>query len=121
MTEDECWPARNDHAPADRYELYVEEARTRTCACAFSPPADGWSMAALLTCSETSLRAAAGPRAQLTHLGVTALRDAQAADVLALSRVIRRDGAVIHAEAWLFSHAVVEPMLHVTATLAVPG
>jgi hypothetical protein len=23
----------------------------------------------------------------------------------------------VHAEAWLFSHAVVEPMLHATATL----
>ena len=37
--------------------------------------------------------------------------------MIALSRVSRRDGEVVHAEAWLFSHAVVEPMLHATATL----
>ena len=51
---------------------------------------------------------------------MTVLRSAQAADVLALSRVIRRDGDRVHAETWLFSHAVVEPMLHATATLVQP-
>jgi acyl-coenzyme A thioesterase PaaI-like protein len=66
---------------------------------------------------ETSLRAAVGLESTLTHLNVTVLRAAHNADVLALSRVIRRDGEVAHAEAWLFSHAVVEPMLHATATL----
>ena len=40
------------------------------------------------------------------------------ADVIALSRVLRQDRNLVHAEAWLFSHAVVEPMLHATATLA---
>ena len=38
--------------------------------------------------------------------------------MLALSRVIRRDRETVHAECWLFSHAVVEPMLHATGTLA---
>jgi acyl-coenzyme A thioesterase PaaI-like protein len=45
------------------------------------------------------------------------LRAAQQADVIALSRVLRRNRQIVHAEAWLFSHAVVEPMLHATATL----
>ena len=74
-------------------------------------------MAALLTVVETSLRAAAGTETVITHLNVTRLREAQAGDVIALSRVIRRDGDAVHAEAWLFSHAVIEPMLHATATL----
>ena len=54
----------------------------------------------------------------LSHLNVTVLRAPHDADVIALSRVIRRDGPVAHAEAWLFSHAVVEPMLHATAVVA---
>ena len=58
-----------------------------------------------------------GVGSSLTHLSVTVLRAPQDADVIALSRVIRRDGGTVHAEAWLFSHAVVEPMLHATATL----
>ncbi len=56
-------------------------------------------------------------RQRVSHLNVTVLRTAQLADVIALSRVIRRDGDSVHAETWLFSHAVVEPMLHATATL----
>ena len=83
----------------------------------FSPPSEGWSTAALLAIVDTALRAAAGAEAAVTHLTVTRLRDAQPADVIALSRVIRRDGDTIHAEAWLFSHAVVEAMLHATASL----
>ena len=51
---------------------------------------------------------------------MTVLRAAQVADVIALSRVIRRDGDLVHAETWLFSHAVVEPMMHATATLVQP-
>ena len=74
-------------------------------------------MAALLAVTEVSLRAAAGPHTRVSHLNVTRIRDAQAGDVIALSRVIRRDRDVIHAEAWLFSHAVVEAMVHATATL----
>ena len=85
----------------------------------FSPAkGEGWSTAALLAIAETSLRAAAGPQARVTHLNATVLRSAQQADVIALSRVLRRDRDVVHAETWLFSHAVVEPMLHATATLS---
>ena len=84
----------------------------------FSPaPGIEWTTAALLSLVDTSLRAAAGLEARVSHLSVTVLRPAQAADVVALSRVIRRDGDACHAESWLFSHAVVEPMLHATATL----
>ena len=85
----------------------------------FSPAkGEGWSTGALLAIAETSLRAAAGPQARVTHLNATVLRSAQQADAIALSRVLRRDRDVVHAEAWLFSHAVVEPMLHATATLS---
>jgi len=86
----------------------------------FSPlPGEEWSTAALLAVVDTSLRAAAGVEASITHLNVTRIRAAQPADIIALSRVIRRDGDVVHAETWLFSHAVVEAMLHATASLAV--
>ena len=77
-----------------------------------------WSTPALLSLVDTALRAAAGVTARLSHLNVTVLRPAQEADVIALARVIRRDGEVVHAEAWLFSHAVIEPMLHATASLS---
>ena len=103
----------------ERYELFVEEAQDQDVRVRFSPPkGEGWSIAALLTVAETSLRAAAGAGAQVTHLNVTRLREAQDADVIALSRVIRRDRDAIHVETWLFSHAVVEAILHATATLA---
>jgi hypothetical protein len=119
MTEDELQALLERTTPEnDRYELFVEEAQDQDIRVRFSPPkGEGWSMAALLTVTETSLRAAAGGEASVTHLTVTRLREAQPADVIALSRIIRRDDALVHAEAWLFSHAVVEPMLHATATL----
>ena len=121
MTEDELQALLERTTPErDRHELFVEEAQDQDVRVRFSPPAGaGWSMAALLTVVDTSLRAAAGADASVTHLNVTRLREAQAGDVIALSRVIRRDGETVHAEAWLFSHAVVEPMLHATATLRV--
>ena len=120
MTEDELQAALERTTPVrERYGLVVEEARDQDVRLRFSPPAEGWSTAALLTVAETSLRAAAGVEASLTHFNVTRLREPQQADVIALSRVIRRDGGFVHAEAWLFSHAVVDPMLHATASLAV--
>ncbi len=118
MTEDELQAALERTTPErDRYELFVEEAQDQEVRVRFSPPTEGWSTAALLAVIDTSLRAAAGAEATMTHLAVTRLRDAQAADLIALSRVIRRDRDTVHAEAWLFSHAVVEAMLHATATL----
>lgn len=121
MTEDELQALLEDTTLArERYELFVEEAQDQDVRVRFSvPEGEGWSMAALLAVAETSLRAAAGAEAQVTHLNVTRIRDPQPGDVIALSRVIRRDRDVVHAESWLFSHAVVEAMLHATATLDV--
>ena len=123
MTEEELQARLEETTPErDRYELFVEESQDQDVRVRFSPPAgEGWSTAALLTVAETSLRAAAGAEASVTHLNLTRLRPAQPADIIALSRVIRRDGNVVHAETWLFSHAVVEAMLHATASLAARG
>ena len=119
MTEDELQALLEKSTPErDRYELFVEECQDQDVRVRFSPPTGmEWSAAALLTVAEISLRAAAGPQARLSHLNITVLRPALQADVIALSRVLRRSRQVVHAEAWLFSHAVVEPMLHGTATL----
>ena len=119
MTEDELQVLLNKTLPADeRHDVFVEECQDQDVRLRFSlKPGETWSSAALLSLADTSLRAAAGLEADLSHLNVTVLRAAHEADVLALSRVIRRDGGTVHAEAWLFSHAVVEPMLHATATL----
>ena len=119
MTEEELQTALEKATPErERYELFVEECQDQDVRVRFSPArGEGWSTPALLAVAHLSLRAAAGVAAEVTHLNVTSIRKAQPADVLALSRVIRRDGGVVHAEAWLFCHAVVEPMLHATATL----
>jgi acyl-coenzyme A thioesterase PaaI-like protein len=120
MTEDELQAALERTTPErDRYDLFVEEAQDQDVRVRFSAATgEGWSFAALLAVTETSLRAAAGAAAEVTHLNVTRIREPQDGDIIALSRVIRRDGDTIHAEAWLFSHAVVEAMLHATATLS---
>ena len=119
MTEEELQARLEAALPApDRHDVFVEECQDQDVRLRFSPPAGvGWTMAALLSLVDTSLRAAAGLDTGVSHLNVTVLRPAQAADVIALSRVIRRDGDRVHGETWLFSHAVVEPMLHATATL----
>jgi hypothetical protein len=123
MTEDELQQLLEKTLPAeDLHDVFVEECQDQDIRLRFSLGAGRkWSNAALLSLVVTSLRAAAGVAASLAHLNVTVLRAAQDADVIALSRVIRRDGAVLHAEAWLFSHAVVEPMLHATASLRTPS
>lgn len=118
MTEDELQKRlEKTLLAADLHGLFVEDCQDDV-RLRFSPGPDGqWPVSALLSIVDTSLRAAAGLEASLSHLNVTILKPAQAADVLALARVIRRDGDSLHAEAWLFSHAVVDPMLHATATL----
>jgi hypothetical protein len=123
MTEEELQSRLEETTPErDRYGLFVEESQDQDMRVRFTPPSgEGWSTAALLTVAETSLRAAAGVDSSVTHLTVTRLRPPQPADIIALSRIIRRDGEAVHAEAWLFSHAVVEPMLHATASLAARG
>jgi len=119
MTEDELQKLLEKSLPAtDLHGLFVEECRDQDIRLRFSLAAgETWSMPALLSLVDTALRAAAGLETRLTHLNVTVLKPAQEADVLALSRVIRRDGDSIHAEAWLFSHTAIDPMLHATASL----
>lgn len=119
MTEDELQELIEKTLPTrDLHDVFVEECQDQDVRLRFSlGPGEQWTNAALLSLVDTSLRAAAGMASSLTHLSVTVLRPAHDADVIALSRVIRRDGDVAHTEAWLFSHAVVEPMLHATASL----
>jgi len=119
MTEDELQKILETTLPAAKlHDVFVEECQDQDIRLRFSlKPGETWSSAALLSLVDTSLRAAAGVASQLSHLNVTLLRAAHDADVIALSRVIRRAGDTTHAEAWLFSHAVVEPMLHATGSL----
>jgi hypothetical protein len=119
MTEEELQQLLEKTLPAgDRHDVFVEECQDQDVRLRFSlKPGETWTMARLLSLADTSLRAAAGLGAALTHLSVTVLKAPLDADVIALSRVIRRDGQMAHTEAWLFSHAVVDPMLHATATL----
>lgn len=119
MTEEELQKILEATLPAaDLHDVFVEECQDQDIRLRFSPkPGEKWSSAALLSLVDTSLRAAAGVASSLTHLNVTVLRPAHDADVIALSRVIRRVGETAHAEAWLFSHAVVDPMLHATGSL----
>ena len=118
MTEDELQRHLEKTLPAaDLHGLEVEECSDGDVRLRFSPKSV--SMPILLSLADTALRAAAGLEPEIVNLGVTRLRPIQQADVLALARVIRRDGGTIHAECWLFSHAVVEPVVHATATLSV--
>ena len=119
MTEEELQTSLDDSLPAsERHDVFVEECDGQDVRLRFSlAPGERWTNGILLSLVDTSLRAAAGLELDLSHLAVTVLRLAQDADVISLSRVIRRDGAVAHAETWLFSHAVVEPVMHATASL----
>jgi hypothetical protein len=123
MTEDELQKILETILPgAKLHDVFVEECQDQDIRLRFSlKPGETWSSAALLSLVDTSLRAAAGVASRLSHLNVTLLRAAHDdADVIALSRAIRRAGDTTHAEAWLFSHAVVEPMLHATASFVRP-
>lgn len=79
----------------------------------------------LLSFADTAIFAAvqlgvpAGQLALTSTINVAFLRAAQAADVVTLSRVLRRGRNLAHAEAWLFSHAGVEPVAHATASCAI--
>ena len=119
MTEDELQKILETALPAaELHDVFVEECQDQDIRLRFSlKPGESWSSAALLSLVDTSMRATTGMGASLSHLNVTVLRPPHEADVIALSHVIRRSGETVHAEAWLFSHAVVEPMLHATASL----
>jgi hypothetical protein len=121
MTEDELQRALEAALPAaERHDVFVEECQDQDVRLRFSlMPGKTWTTAALLSLVDTSLRAAAGLATTLSHLNVTVLKPPHEAEIISLSRVIRRADATVHAEAWLFSHAVVDPMLHATGTLVV--
>ena len=118
MTEEELQDRLEAALPvAHRHDVFVEECQDQDIRLRFSlAPGERWSDRVLLSLADTALRTAAGLDGVLSHFNATVLRTAQEADVITLSRVIRRDGDTAHAEAWLFSHAVVEPMLHATAS-----
>src|SRR5262245_31548547 len=122
MTEDELQRLlENNLPPADLHGAFVEDCQDQDVRLRFFlRPGEQWSSAALLGVVDTALRAATGVASTLANLAVTVLKAADQSDVIALSRVIRRDGAVAHAEAWLFSHAAVDPMLHATASFRTP-
>src|ERR1044071_10148340 len=99
MTKDQFQQLLEKTLPAaDRHDVFVEECQDQDVRLRFSlTPGETWSSSTLLSLVDTSLRAAAGLSASLTHLSVTVLRSPHAADVLAPSRVIRRAGGAIHA------------------------
>lgn len=118
MTEDELQKLLDGSLDeGERHGLFVEESGDQDVRLRFSPAR--CSTATMLALAAIALRAAAGVEANVVTLNVTMLRPAQQADVISLSRVLRRDRDAVHAEAWLFSHAVIEPVLHATATLRI--
>lgn len=119
MTEEELQHRLDAALPeAERHGVFVEEVGDQDVRLRFEMPAGrGWSDAALLAVVDTSLRAAAGLEARLTHLSLTRLKPPQEAEIVAIARVIRRARGTVHAEAWLFSHAVIDAMAHATASL----
>ena len=72
MTEDELQALLERTLPAaDLHGLFVEECQDQDVRLRFSPVVGGnWTSAALLSLVDTSLRAAAGVTANLTHLAV---------------------------------------------------
>ena len=119
MTEEELQHRLDAALPeAERHGVFVEEVGDQDVRLRFEMPAGrGWSDAALLAVVDTSLRAVAGLEARLTHLSLTRLKPPQEAEIVAIARVIRRDRRTVHAEAWLFSHAVIDAIAHATASL----
>lgn len=88
-------------------------------------PGEVFSGPLLLSFADTAIYAAVQAGLAENELALTAtlnaafLRAAQATAVVALSRVLRRGRRLAHAEAWLFNHAAVEPILHATATCSI--
>ncbi len=132
MTEDELQTLLEKTLPAaDLHGLFVEECQDQDVRLRFPfdarflGPGDIFSGPALLSFADTALYAAVQAAigvaeiALTSNLNVTFLKPAEAADVVALARVIRKGRRTAHAEAWLFSHAAIDPMLHATASLAI--
>ncbi|MDI1288144.1 MAG: PaaI family thioesterase [Reyranella sp.] len=132
MTEDELQKLLEKTLPAaDLHGLFVEECQDQDVRLRFPfdarflGPGDVFSGPALLSFADTALYAAVQAAigtaeiALTSNLNVTFLKPAQAAEMVALSRVIRKGRRTAHAEAWLFSHTVVDPVLHATASLSI--
>ena len=132
MTTSELARLLADRLPAvDLHGVIVEEAEDQEIRLRFPfrdellGPNDIFSGPALLGFADTAIfaagQAALGAEAVplVSTMSTTFLRPARAADVLTLSRVIRRGKRLLNAEAWLFSHVLVDPILHATATCAV--
>jgi uncharacterized protein (TIGR00369 family) len=91
----------------------------------FVGPGEIFSGPTLLSFADTAIFAAAqaaygATAVPLTStINVTFLKPAQATDIVALSRVIRRGKRLAHVEAWLFNHVAVDAITHVTASCAI--
>ena len=79
MTEDELQQLLGKTLPAAAlHDVFVEECQDQDVRLRFSlKSGEKWSSAALLSLVDTSLRAAAGLEAALTHCNVTVLRAPQ--------------------------------------------
>lgn len=87
-------------------------------------PGNIFSGPLLLSFADTAIYAAVQlgldqDRIALTStLNAAFLKPAPAGDIVTLSRVLRRGRRLVHAEAWLFDHAAIDPLCHVTASCA---
>jgi len=112
----------------DLHDLVVEEVDDQDLRLrfpfqqAFVGPGGIFSGPTLLGFADTALYAAAqavigaDSIALVSTMAISFLKPAQSADVISLSRAITRSRSSLHLEAWLFSHAVVDPILHATAS-----
>jgi len=121
-----------DRLPAiDLHGVIVEEAEDQDIRLRFPfrdallGPNDIFSGPTLLGFADTAIYAAgqaalgADSVPLVSTMSTTFLRPAQATDVVTLARVIRRGKSLLNAEAWLFNHTPVDPILHATATCVV--
>jgi uncharacterized protein (TIGR00369 family) len=121
-----------DRLPAiDLHGVIVEEAEDQDIRLLFpfrdewlgpngifsGPTLLGFADTAMFAAGQASLGAESVP--MVSTMSTTFLRPAQSAGVVAISRVIRRGKRLMNAEAWLFSHTPVDPILHATATCVV--
>jgi len=121
MTEDELQALlERTLPPADLHGVIVEEIEEQGVRLRFPGGAGGGSQARLLAFIDAALRAAVLPtEVVVSNLNVTFLKAAGKGDAIALARVLRRGGDTVHAEAWLFSHAAIDPVAHATASLKI--
>jgi uncharacterized protein (TIGR00369 family) len=121
-----------DRLPAiDLHGVIIEEAEDQDIRLRFPfrdeylGPNDIFSGPTLLGFADTAIYAAgqaalgADSVPLVSTMSATFIRPAQAADVVTISRVIRRGKRLLNAEAWLFSHTPIDPILHATATCVV--